>query len=92
MTKPLPACLRLSQAHPEHAYQIVAIDGPAHIEQRLIALGFVRGRLVQLVNRTLGRQTLAVCVDGTGVLLRAEEAAGIAVSSHPDSASGRPEA
>lgn len=83
MTESFLVDFRLSDAHPESTYRIVAIDGPEHIEQRLVALGFTCGAPVKLVNRTLGRQTLAVCVDGIGMLLRAEEAASIAVSSGP---------
>lgn len=79
MTSPSPRRLQLVHGHPEHTYRVAAVDGPEMVEQRLLAMGFVRGSQVRLLKRTLGRQTLAVSVDGIAMLLRAEEAARIAV-------------
>lgn len=71
--------LRLAQGHPEQLYQVVLVEGSDIVERRLTAMGFVQGCRVRLIKRTLGRQTLAVSVDGISMLLRTEEAAGIFV-------------
>jgi ferrous iron transport protein A len=81
--------LALGLAHRGFRGRIAAIDvpakssdlSPAELERRLVELGFIEGAEVEILHEGLiGRDPIAVRVDGATVAIRRREAMAILVS------------
>ncbi|MBI5919184.1 MAG: ferrous iron transport protein A [Nitrosomonadales bacterium] len=77
--EPLPPTVTLASLHPGDAATLAAIHTDDALYQRLLALGFRSGKLVQVIRRASFGGPLQVRIGTTDILLRRAEAEKITV-------------
>jgi len=76
--------ITLAQLHPGDTATVVSVHAEEALHQRLLALGFRRGKHIELIRKASFSGPLQVRVGTTDILLRRNEAAKIKVCQGSD--------